>query len=49
MNKEEKMAYWKQTNWNEYVLVTATERLVFKNYTELYDHCQRRGIDAKQV
>ena len=42
--------YWKQTDYNKYVLTnfdTMLER--FNSYADLYKYCQKHNINATQV
>ena len=42
--------YWKQTDYNKYVLATCDAIIrVFNTYEDLYAYCQRNNINATQV
>lgn len=44
------MYYWKQTAYNEYVLLkTDGGRELFVSYKALWDYCKARNIDATQA
>lgn len=42
------MWYWRQTNWNEYTLMSDEGHIrTFITYYSLYYYCKERGIDAQ--
>lgn len=42
--------HWKQTAWDCYTLLQPDGTVLhFKDYAELYVHCSRNSIDARQA
>lgn len=40
------MAIWKQTRYNQWTLLVGSRVLRFATYKEMYDFCQKHGINA---